>query len=84
MKQAKINVGLLRKYLSEDNEEKQPMIFEYESKQDLIDTIHHTNELDQLPFASWEEIKKYYDKYLFKYNNKYYVILFDSALNIYE
>lgn len=80
----KINAELLRKYLSEDNQEGQPMIFEYESKQDLIDTIHYTNELDQLPKATWEEIKQHFDKYLFRYNNKYYVILFDSALNVYE
>lgn len=79
----KINEEKLKEYIADEEIE----VFETEkeyldfvnAERKLFWSFEHPND-----FKSFEETKNFGAEYLFKYSNKYYWILFEHCLDIYE
>lgn len=76
-----INERLLKKFLGTNNEMQQEMIYEFKNKKEALEYL---NTYCYMQFKSIEDMEKGLAQYGFSYKRKYYVILYDEALKVYD
>ena len=79
----KINEAKLMEYVEDET------MLEFDTEEDFLEYVNHErhffyNHMHPNDFVSFEETKQFAAEYQLHYKGKYYLILFEEALDIYE